>query len=210
MPRPDAKKSAQHLSTFAKIAERAQNRRRVRNGVEAGGKQNVAASSVSEDTLKTSMPSSLADVVLSASSSARAAASVDVPDARTPQSLLAALKKKKKPAALQNSRISSLKSPEPRNSAKSTASTPMKLPPSEFTKIQRALTARGAPEHSSPSADSGLPGSRWGQVSSTLATGGSKELAAVEGGATFVHKARERFMDVDSSTFWELVCTSVP
>ena len=168
----------------------------------------MVASSRSDDNKQTSMPSSLADVILSASSNARAAASVDIPDVRTPQSLLAALKKKKKPAVLQNSKISSFESLTPPNSAKSTASSPMKVPSSEFTKIQQALTARGAAATSSSSTSSGLPSSRWGQVSGVLATGGSKELAAAEGGATFVHKARERFMDVDSSAFLELVCTA--
>lgn len=201
VPRPDAKKSAKHLSTFTKIAERAKNRARVRNGAKAEG-PDVASESAPP---KGSMPSSsLADVFLSASSKARSAASVDIPDARSPQSLLSALKRKKQ-SSLQNSKLSSFKSLEPAGSVTSSVSPSMKLPPSEFTKVQQALSARAASSSASFKQPSSGSSSRWGQVSSVLATGGSKELAAVEGGATFVHKARERFMDMDSSSFWALV-----
>lgn len=151
--------------------------------------------------------SSLADVVLSASSNARVAASKDIPDARTPQKLLSTLKNKKKPKSLRNSKISGLSSFE--SSANVSTSPAKQLKSPALSRLQKRLEA-GRPnatgvDTASVGKSGTTPSSRWGQVSGVIATGGSKELAAAEGGATFVHKARERFMDVDGKTFWELV-----
>jgi hypothetical protein len=134
---------------------------------------------------------SLADVVLSASKSARSAASVDIADARTPQSLM-----------------SSLRGAKARQSRKAVAKAVAKAAAGiEYLPgFPAAAPAATGAEHLQVSAkQAARPKSRWGALADIVSAGGADELAAAEGGATFVHKARERFMDIDNGDLWELV-----